>query len=151
MVNLGKLITGGGDLGVFAASIRNHGVIEADRIGRDGDGNVVLSASRDITLGAGLAERAEQVGSYLRSALADRRLDGVGRIRGAGLMVGVEWVDAGGGPDPDRAGAVVERMKQNGVLVGRTGRDRNVLKIRPPLVFGMEHADLVLETLVGSL
>jgi 4-aminobutyrate aminotransferase-like enzyme len=37
------------------------------------------------------------------------------------------------------------------VLIGRTGPRANVLKIRPPLVFGDEHADRLVETLAGSL
>jgi 4-aminobutyrate aminotransferase-like enzyme len=38
-------------------------------------------------------------------------------------------------------------MRGRGVLIGRTGRDRSTLKIRPPLVFAGEHVDL----LVGAL
>lgn len=38
-------------------------------------------------------------------------------------------------------------MRERGVLLGATGSARNVLKIRPPLVFQCEHADLLLQTL----
>ena len=38
-------------------------------------------------------------------------------------------------------------MRERGILLGTTGPADNVLKIRPPLVFGREHADLLLETL----
>jgi 4-aminobutyrate aminotransferase-like enzyme len=37
------------------------------------------------------------------------------------------------------------------VLIGRTGRWGNVLKIRPPLVFEERHADLLLEALRDAL
>jgi 4-aminobutyrate aminotransferase-like enzyme len=46
---------------------------------------------------------------------------------------------------------VVERMRESGVLVGRTGARQNVVKIRPPLVFSERHADRVADTLAASL
>jgi 4-aminobutyrate aminotransferase-like enzyme len=42
-------------------------------------------------------------------------------------------------------------MRDDGILIGRTGRHGNVLKIRPPLVFAEEHADAVVESLAGAL
>ena len=41
-------------------------------------------------------------------------------------------------------------MRERGVLVGRTGRDRASLKIRPPLVFTREHADLLVAALAAT-
>jgi 4-aminobutyrate aminotransferase-like enzyme len=37
------------------------------------------------------------------------------------------------------------------VLIGSTGPDENVLKIRPPLVFSKENADVLLERLDATL
>jgi 4-aminobutyrate aminotransferase-like enzyme len=42
---------------------------------------------------------------------------------------------------------VTEAMRERGVLLSATGPAGNVLKIRPPLVFRREHADLLLQTL----
>ena len=42
-------------------------------------------------------------------------------------------------------------MRERGVLIGRTGRERATLKIRPPLIFGDEHADQLIETLRSTL
>jgi 4-aminobutyrate aminotransferase-like enzyme len=42
-------------------------------------------------------------------------------------------------------------MRDRGVLIGRTGRERATLKIRPPLIFSDEHADLLIEGLKDSL
>jgi filamentous hemagglutinin family protein len=50
VVNLGELLTGGGAAAIFAGTIRNAGVIRADGIEVDAGGNVVLTASADITL-----------------------------------------------------------------------------------------------------
>jgi 4-aminobutyrate aminotransferase-like enzyme len=38
-------------------------------------------------------------------------------------------------------------MRDHGILLGTTGPAGNVLKIRPPLVFAHEHADLLLNVL----
>jgi 4-aminobutyrate aminotransferase-like enzyme len=42
-------------------------------------------------------------------------------------------------------------MRERGVLVGRTGPLDNVLKIRPPLVFGEEHIATLVEALDAGL
>ena len=41
----------------------------------------------------------------------------------------------------------VEKMKQKGFLISNAGQFRNVLKIRPPLVFEKDHADSLCEVL----
>jgi 4-aminobutyrate aminotransferase-like enzyme len=46
---------------------------------------------------------------------------------------------------------VVEGMRERGVLIGSTGPGDNVLKIRPPLVFGEHHAHLLLDRLGETL
>ena len=42
-------------------------------------------------------------------------------------------------------------MRHLGVLIGTEGPDGNVLKIRPPLPFGPEHATILLDALDRSL
>jgi 4-aminobutyrate aminotransferase-like enzyme len=42
-------------------------------------------------------------------------------------------------------------MCRRGVLVGATGRNADVLKIRPPLTFEPQHADLLLDALDRTL
>jgi len=67
----------------------------------------------------------------------------MGDVRGHGLFVGIDWVHPKTtDPDVDGAAAMVEDLKQRGMLLGKAGQHRNVLKIRPPLVFESEHADL---------
>lgn len=109
-------------------------------------GMAVLDEIEDRTL----IDSCAEVGRYLRAGLrelaADR--DMVGDIRGAGLFAGVDIrsPDRGSG-SRTRAEAVVDGMRQAGVLISATGPDGATLKIRPPLVFGREHADLLLERL----
>jgi 4-aminobutyrate aminotransferase-like enzyme/Ser/Thr protein kinase RdoA (MazF antagonist) len=78
-----------------------------------------------------LVEHAGAVGSRLIGSL-----DQLGaEVRGRGLLVGVELASA------EQAERVVNQLRNEGILIGRTGRDDNVLKIRPPLVFADKHAD----------
>jgi 4-aminobutyrate aminotransferase-like enzyme len=81
-----------------------------------------------------LIESAKRVGEELMQAL--RNLN-IGEVRGRGLLVGVELESA------DRAEEVVNRMRDAGVLINRTGPREDVLKIRPPLVFKSEHAEML--------
>jgi 4-aminobutyrate aminotransferase-like enzyme/Ser/Thr protein kinase RdoA (MazF antagonist) len=97
----------------------------------------------------GLVASAAETGSYLRrglEALAGRH-PVIGDVRGEGLLLGAELVDEEREPAAGRAGRVTEAMRERGILISTTGPAGNVLKIRPPLVFQREHADLLLQTL----
>jgi len=100
-----------------------------------------------------LVERAGRVGPALRSALADLAGNhpAIGDVRGIGLLTGVELVDAAGAPDAALAASVRNGLRERGVLVGSTGPADNVLKVRPPLVFGEEHIAPVIEALDAAL
>jgi len=102
-----------------------------------------------------LLENAAQTGQYLRQgiqALMDD-FEVVGDVRGNGLFVALELVQDRETKEAatDAANTVVNNLKQNGVLLSRAGRYRNVLKIRPPLIFAQEHADLLVSELQNAL
>ena len=67
----------------------------------------------------------------------------MGDVRGRGLFIGIDWVSDRDAHTPDREGAaqIVNTLKDKGFLISNAGALGNVLKIRPPLVFRMEHAD----------
>jgi 4-aminobutyrate aminotransferase-like enzyme len=50
-------------------------------------------------------------------------------------------------PATDEARYVVERMKDHGILLSTDGPDRNVIKIKPPLVFEEKDADRLVQVL----
>lgn len=58
---------------------------------------------------------------------------------------------AGNGPAAGEAIAVVNSMREQGVLIGATGPGGNVLKIRPPLVFQPAHVDVLVSALETAL
>ena len=92
-----------------------------------------------------LQENVARVGAALKAALGERRTTcaAIGDVRGHGLFIGVEMVKVGGAlePDSDRAIEVVNKLKDRGFLTSNAGAFRNVVKIRPPLVFGQIQAD----------
>lgn len=116
-----------------------------------GAAHAVLRVLREEDLQA----NALKVGDYLQAglrALAERH-EVIGDVRGEGLFIGVELVTdrETQAPAPSAAAAVVNGMRRRQVLISATGPQANVLKIRPPLVFSREHADLLLERLNETL
>ncbi|WP_192458285.1 aspartate aminotransferase family protein [Musicola keenii] len=98
-----------------------------------------------------LQENAAHVGSYIEAGL--RRLaerhERIGDIRAYGFFIGVELVTSRQSRQPatDDAVRLVNGMRQAGVLISATGPHGNILKIRPPLVFTQQHADILLDNL----
>ena len=116
-------------------------------------GNPVACAAAlavlDVIEDEGLVANAAHVGSYLRHGmltLAERH-PVIGDVRGEGLLLGIELIDEARGPAAGEASQVVEAMRERDILLSATGPAGNVLKIRPPLVFQPEHADLLLHAL----
>ncbi len=109
------------------------------------------SAMLDVMEAEQLAERADVVGNALRSLIAAVSDPRLGDVRGIGQFTGVDVVDASGAPDHATAKALVNGMREHGVLIGRTGPAGNVLKIRPPLAFETSHAEILVEALQASL
>jgi 4-aminobutyrate aminotransferase-like enzyme len=96
-----------------------------------------------------LEARAAETGAYFKARLdaLRERFPAVGDVRGLGLMIGVELVADAGRPDPDLADEVLERLKDDGVLAGRTGADRNVLAFQPPLAIERRDVDEAVDKL----
>jgi 4-aminobutyrate aminotransferase-like enzyme len=122
-------------------------------------GNPVAAAAGLAVLETIEAERlqdnAREVGAYLLSELeaVAQRFKNVGDVRGKGLYLGVELVRDRKSKKPDRGVAtrVVDMLRDHNVLVGIAGPYGNVLKIRPPLSFRREHADILVKALSDSL
>jgi 4-aminobutyrate aminotransferase-like enzyme/Ser/Thr protein kinase RdoA (MazF antagonist) len=88
-----------------------------------------------------LIAHAAHVGATLIEELSGLSLD----VRGQGLLVGVQMRGA------QPAARMVDRLRDAGILVGRTGPHGDVLKIRPPLVFAEEHVRLLVSAAQVSL
>ena len=99
----------------------------------------------DVIERDGLAANVAEVGAFLKSALTGRkaRFASIVDVRGHGLFVGVEITktDAAKTPDTDKAVEIINRLKDKGFLSSNAGAFKNVVKIRPPLVFARSHAE----------
>ena len=112
------------------------------------------SAVLDVLEAEGLPANAAATGAYLRDSLSRLAAGSpvLGNVRGAGLYVGVDVVSPStGGPSGELASAIVNGMRERRVLISATGPQGSVLKIRPPLPFGPEHADQLLIVLSDVL
>jgi 4-aminobutyrate aminotransferase-like enzyme len=102
-----------------------------------------------------LQAHAAIVGKYLLRQLEElqARHPLIGEVRGAGLFLGVELVGDRHSLQPAtrEAAWIVNHMRDQGVLLGTDGPHHNVLKIRPPMPFGIEDANVLIEALKAAL
>lgn len=102
-----------------------------------------------------LQENARVTGMHLLAGLSalQSRHAIIGDVRGIGLFVGVELVTDREQRTPATRAAnyIVNRLREERILIGTEGPDENVLKIRPPLTVRDADVDLLIETLDGVL
>lgn len=102
-----------------------------------------------------LVANAQIVGDYARTrmtALA-KKYDVIGDVRGSGLIFGAELVKKRDTkvPATDFTDRVINAMRHRGIILSKLGRHKNALKIRPPMPFSIENADLLFDTLYDVL
>jgi 4-aminobutyrate aminotransferase-like enzyme/Ser/Thr protein kinase RdoA (MazF antagonist) len=160
MVVMGKPMGNGFPVAALVTSSRVLAAVpEETELFSTFGGNPVACAAALAVLAViedeGLTQRAAEMGGYLREGLRalQARHPLIGDVRGTGLLLAVEFVEdpETRAPAAGTAHQVAEAMRDRGILLGTTGPAGNVLKIRPPLVFQRDHADLLLETLGGVL
>jgi 4-aminobutyrate aminotransferase-like enzyme len=108
----------------------------------------------DVIEGEGLIENARSVGAYTGELLDTLRgrHGVVADVRHNGLYFGVELTAEGDDAlAATRTSAIVEAMREDGVLISSCGPRGNVLKIRPPLPFARDNAEQLAETLDRAL
>ena len=95
-----------------------------------------------------LQSHALEVGEHLLKGLRDlqQRHSIIRDVRGSGLFLGVELM-RDGIPATLEAKTIVNRMREEGILLGTDGPSHNVLKIRPPMPFSNNDADQLITTL----
>ncbi|MDB6090512.1 MAG: 4-aminobutyrate aminotransferase [Gammaproteobacteria bacterium] len=102
-----------------------------------------------------LIANARSTGEYLKHGLTKlaQHHSGIREVRGAGLFLGVELGanPAARLPPRQETARIVNDLKRRGALVGSTGREGNILKIRPPLTIVRAEADFLLSVLDQSL
>lgn len=156
IVTLGKPMGNGHPIGGVIANIDTVNAFrKAFRYFNTFGGNPVSCAAAmavlDVIEDEGLVGNARAVGEHARAGftrLADKH-DIIGDIRGSGLFMGIELVleRVGKTPAPDLTTRVINEMRARGVLMGKLGIHQSTTKIRPPMPFSKENADLMLSAL----
>jgi 4-aminobutyrate aminotransferase-like enzyme len=109
----------------------------------------------DVIENEGLQQNALEVGNHIIDRLRDLAAthECIGDVRGSGLFLALELVSDRTERTPDTllAKKLVNDLRDRGVLTGSIGPDRNILKLRPPLVLSRNDADFMLTILDESL
>lgn len=101
----------------------------------------------DVVQEEKLQTHALEVGSHLLEGLRElqRRYEMIRDVRGSGFFIGVELATR------IQAENIVNHLREEGILLGTDGPDHNVLKIRPPMPFSMDDAELLIKVLGGAI
>ena len=105
-------------------------------------------ATLDVIEEEGLQAKGAATSAYLLERLAALRHGRIVNVRGVGMFFGLEFGGAGAG---EFAADLVEDMVARGFLLNRIGCNGATLKIRPPMVFGRNEADLLADALQAAL
>ena len=160
IVTMGKPMGAGHPLAVVVTTpeIAAAFAKESDYFNTFGGNPVSATAGKavlEIVARENLLANVRKSGDYLIAGfrkLADKH-ELIGDIRGKGLFLAVELVRSRTTKEPasHEAAVIVELMRERGVLLALIGEQRNTLKLRPPLVFTTEHADIALAALDDAL
>ncbi|UHS63302.1 aspartate aminotransferase family protein [Agrobacterium vaccinii] len=116
-------------------------------------GNPIAAAAGRAVLDTirieGLQQNALEVGQYLMDGLKSLPHQAIGDVRGSGLFIAVEIVSDRGAKTPDAVltTRIVNGLRDRRILISASGQNANILKIRPPLVFSRENANMLVSAL----
>jgi 4-aminobutyrate aminotransferase len=110
-------------------------------------------ANLEYVLEHDLQTNALKMGNQLKNGIHHIADDApeIVEVRGKGLMVGVEFGQTDGSPDPALTARVMERAKAGGLLIGKGGLYGNTLRIAPPLSITEEEVDEGLHKLKAAI
>ena len=108
-------------------------------------------AVMDVIENEQLQESACAIHAQLVASLHDmqEKYSLIGDIRGHGLFLGIELVrdHQSLAPATEEAGAIINDLRENGVLLSTDGPLDNVLKFKPPMVFRERELEFFVEQL----
>jgi 4-aminobutyrate aminotransferase / (S)-3-amino-2-methylpropionate transaminase / 5-aminovalerate transaminase len=149
----GKTLGGGLPLAAVTGKAELMDTPAPGGLGGTFGGNPVSCAAACVVLDQlsepGFRERADEIGSVLRSRLDEiaARHDDVGEVRGLGAMLALELAER----SPDRAREITVATREQGLLLLACGLYGNVIRLLPPLTASDEELERGLEILDRSL
>lgn len=99
-------------------------------------GWVATKATLEVLEEEHLVDNAAETGAYFMEKLKAIRNPFIGDVRGMGLMLGVEFIDEKGGPNPDFRNAVLRECINHGILPLAAGHPKRnpIIRFLPPLI-----------------
>jgi 4-aminobutyrate aminotransferase len=149
----GKTLGGGLPLAAVTGRADLMDAVHVGGLGGTFGGNPVACAAAlavlDELTAPGFADRAEHVGSFLRTRLDEitSRQPLIGEVRGLGSMLALELRE----PTPDAAKATTAAAFDKGLLLLSCGLDGNVIRLLPPLTASDEELERGLGLLEEAL
>jgi filamentous hemagglutinin family protein len=118
-VNLGKILAHSGEIGIYGAALQNAGIINANQVGRDASGKIVLRATQDVTLESSsrISANGGQAGTItVQSETGDTLVSGVIEAKGTGAAGKGGTVQLLG----NRVGLIAASVNASGTVGGGT-------------------------------
>ena len=116
---------------------------------------VAAKATIDLIEEERLMDNAHEVGAHFRQGLEalKEKHAAIGDVRGMGLLQGIELVKDRQTKEPatELVNQVLERLRVNGLIVGKGGLYGNVVRMSPPLNISKADIDAALQILDKSL
>ena len=160
IVTLGKSIGNGHPLSVVIttkqiAETFNNGMEYFNSFGGNPVSCKIGQSVLEVIKEEKLQNNAQKTGVYLVKGLISlkQKYSLIGDVRGKGLFIGIEIIKNNNKLSPDAvvADKIVNALRQKRVLISSDGPNHNVLKIKPPMVFNIQDADYLLESLEAVL
>lgn len=108
-------------------------------------------ASLKVLQEENLMENAVKVGDFIRERFteAQKELPMIGDIRGKGLMVAVELINADGSPASETIKSIIKEMGASGIVLTKCGS--SALRFAPPLIITLEQASEGVNIIIDNL
>ncbi|MEO1437515.1 MAG: aminotransferase class III-fold pyridoxal phosphate-dependent enzyme, partial [Bacteroidota bacterium] len=154
IVTMGKPIGNGHPMGAVVctpeiAEAFNNGMEFFSTFGGNPVSCTIGHAVLKIIEAEGLTQKADELGQYFKMGLKSlaAQYPIIGDVRGRGLFLGFELVDAELNPLAASTSYFSNRMREHKILTSTDGPDHNVIKIKPPLAIEKQNINRYLGTM----
>ena len=96
-----------------------------------------------------LQKNSKKIGNYIISEISKltTKFPIISNVRGKGLFIGFELTNKDLQPLPLQTKYLVNRIKDFKILLSSDGADKNVVKIKPPIIFNKQNVDYLIKSL----
>ena len=96
-----------------------------------------------------LQQNSKKIGDYIISEISKltTKFPIISNVRGKGLFIGFELTNKDLQPLPLQTKYLVNRIKDFKILLSSDGADKNVVKIKPPVIFNKHNVDYLIKSL----